>query len=110
MSYLVALHRQGKRVEASLCYARQRTTDNGQRRAKPAFGITELRRLGIMEIGFALLRRTTDNRQRTTEGKAGSLLMARSSWLTAQKILQHYKRSDTIFFLWKMEKSVTLQN
>ena len=84
---------------ASLCYAGQRTTDNRQRRAKPAFGTTdsrnygnwlrfampdnglqtteampELRNYGITElrkIGFALLCRTTDYRQRTTEGKAG---------------------------------------
>ena len=55
------------------------TTDYRQRRAKPAFGITELRINGIMKIGFALLCRTTDNRQQTTEGEAGSKLMARSS-------------------------------
>ena len=81
MSYLVALHRQGKRVEASLCYARQRTTDNGQRRAKPAFGITELRRLGIMEIGFALLRqdnKTTSQRDNESGGSRLVVLWSRS--------------------------------
>ena len=34
---------------------------------------------GTTEIGFALLRRTTDNRQQTTEGEAGSKLKAHNS-------------------------------
>ena len=47
------------------------TTDNG----RAAAGNMDLRNYGFTElrkIGFALLRQTTDYRQRTTEGYAGT--------------------------------------